>query len=447
MQRDAFDLTTSTDNAEATRAFEDAVYGLATHRPNTGAALQATLRADPHHVSGHALKGFANLVLARSELAMTAQQALADARVALKKRDGGTLDERILVDALDEAVRGSFTGAINTLDAGFAERPATFLPFKLSHALCFMLGDGEGMLAASSRATNMLEPTNRAAGFILGCYAFSLEEKGSYDAALDAGYRAVTLQPDDSWGLHAVSHVFEMRGQTAAGIDWLEKSRGEWTRCNNFSFHMAWHLALLHLERGDHERVLELYDDEIRPQPTDDFRDMANAISLLWRLNSMGVHVGSRWQDLATIARARCQDTTLIFAALHNLAALVAVADHDGVAELVNAIEAKAAGAGDQARVAAEIGVPLARMLSGLGAPADRQMLDRMMINLPKVGGSNAQRDFFVLALAQAAGNRGDSAGVSHIGHVRRHLKAEDRLFRSIQSTAGQAPSGMSLSA
>jgi hypothetical protein len=71
-----------------------------------------------------------------------------------------------------------------------------------------------------------------------------------------------------------------------------------------------------------------------------------------------------------------------------------------------------------------------------MGAPADRQILDRMMINLNKVGGSNAQRDFFVLALAKAAGSGGNQAGVSRIRHMRRHLKAEDRLMRSIEQAA-----------
>ncbi|MCY1666807.1 tetratricopeptide repeat protein [Rhizobium sp. SL86] len=437
MTRDAFDLSTSTDSAEAGRAFEEAVYGLATHRPNTGVALQATLRADPDHVAGHALKGFANLILARSELTVPAGDALAQARRALAAKAGGSLDEMVLVEALADAMDGSFLRAADRLDAGFADRAHVFLPFKISHALRFMAGDRTGMLAHSKRAAAVVSAGAPAAGFIYGCYAFCLEEAGDYDRAMRMGRMAVRLQPQDSWGLHAVSHVFEMRGETDEGIDWLEGSRSEWSRCNNFSFHMAWHLALLHLERGDHDRVLALYDDEVRPQPTDDFRDMANAVSLLWRLNRMGVHVGTRWHELADFARARQNDTTLIFAALHNLAALVAVGDWNAVQKLVSNIEAKATQTGDQARVAAEVGVPLARMLAGFDAPADCQMLDRLMLNLPKIGGSNAQRDFFVLALASALGRSGDMAGVSRVRHVRGHLKAEDRLFRRIQHSAG----------
>ncbi len=437
MRRDAYGLVTGTDSVEAQRAFENAVFGVAAHRPNTGAALQATLAADPDHVAGHALKGFANLILARSELTTAAAAALADARAALVKKSGGTADERILVAALEAAEGGLFAQAASILDAGFEDRPTTFLPFKLAQAMRFMIGDAVGMLSASTRAVQSIDPASNAAGFVLGCHAFSLEEHGRYDEALGVGQRAVSLQPDDSWGLHAVSHVFEMKGDAKQGIDWLEGSRKAWSRCNNFSFHMAWHLGLLHLERGDHDRVLELYDDEVRPQQTDDFRDMANAISLLWRLEQSGVHVGNRWQEVAEIAQRRKSDTTLIFAALHNLAALVAVGDRAGVSELVAQIDARALGLDDQGRVAAEIGVPMARVLAGLDAPADQRMIDRMVANLPKIGGSNAQRDFFILALAKAVGAGGDGAAVYRIGQIRQQLKADDRLFQSIERSVG----------
>lgn len=435
MTRDAYDLETSTDSAEAQKAFERAVLGLATHRPDTGIALQAALKADPHHVASHALKGFANLILARSELTGNATTALYEADLALSEKRGGTGDERVLVESLRAAVEGSFSRASDILDAGFADRSATFLPFKVSHALRFMLGDAAGMLRTSTRAIRRLDENSFGAGFLLGCHAFALEEHGHYQQAFDVGRRAIELQPDDSWGLHAVSHVFEMRGETTEGIEWLERSRKIWSRCNNFSFHMAWHLGLLHLEQGDHDRVLQIYDDEIRPQQTDDFRDMANAVSLLWRLEQSGIHVGNRWNELAEIAWHRRHDTTLIFASLHALAAMVAVGDRAGVAELVASIDARALGADEQSRVAAEIGVPMARVLAGLDAPADRRMIDRMVANLPKIGGSNAQRDFFVLALAKAVGAGGDQASVCRIGKIRHLLKADDRLFASIEQS------------
>jgi len=430
MAMDAYDLSTSAANAAATAAFEEAVHGLAAHRPSTGAAIGRALAADPDHVPALALKGFANLILAREELAAPARDALAAAKAALAAKDGGTADERALVEALGHAARDRFTQAADCLDARFADRPATFLPFKIAHALRFMLGDARGMLAESQRMMVRWSADRPAAGFLLGCHAFAVEEHGAYGAAEAYGRLAVSLQPEDAWGAHAVSHVHEMRGDTEAGIAWLEGSRASWSRCNNFSFHMAWHLALLHLERGDHERVLRLYDQEVRPQQTDDFRDVANAVSLLWRLDRLGVDVGGRWAEMAEIARKRRADTSLVFASLHTLIALVALGDRPAAAELLMALQVRAQGDGDQARVAAEVGLPLARAITGMGA--ERGSLDRIAASVPRLGGSNAQRDLFVLALAEAAARRGDHGAVRAIRGARRRLKAEDRLIAAV---------------
>lgn len=437
MTEDAFGLRVTGDDATARAAFEEATRGLAGHRPSTGAALGRALAADPDHVAAHALRGFANLILAREETAPVAREALGTARAALARRGGGTADERILVDALADAAAGWFSRAADRLDAGFSDRPAVFLPFKISHALRFMLGDAAGMLGASDRMLAEWRPELGGAGFLLGCHAFALEEHGHYEAAEAVGRRAVALEPEDAWGLHAVSHVHEMRGDTAAGIAWLEAGRSNWSRCNNFSFHMAWHLALLHLEDGDEDRVLDLYDTEVRPQPTDDFRDMANAVSLLWRLDHAGVDVGRRWDDLAEIARRRRTDASLVFASLHTLVALLALGDRRAASDLVAGLGTLAAGEGDQAAVAREVGLPFAQFLTSRGDPAEAS---RIAAALPRLGGSNAQRDLFVLALADAVARAGDTTTLLRVRRARRRLKADDRLIAAIDRRAVERP-------
>jgi tetratricopeptide (TPR) repeat protein len=421
----------SSASAAANGAFARAVHAVAAHRPDAAPALAEALTADPNHVGAHALTGFGRLMLARAELAAPTAEALAAAQAALARRDGGTADERALVAALALAADGRLRASADLLDQAAAERPAALLSFKLSQGLRFMCGDRAGMLRRSSRALDDLEEP-WAAGFVLGCHAFALEEHALYDAAEAVGHRAVTLAPEDSWGRHAVAHVHEMRGETALGVAWIEDSRAHWSRCNNFSFHMAWHLALLHLEQGDHDRVLDIYDREVRPAPTDDFRDMANAVSLLWRLETLGVDVGDRWGALAGIARARQDDVTLVFAALHNLTALVAIGDREGAAHLAQALEARATGADDQAGVARRIGAPFARLLSGLAGPGERRDLDRLLRELPRLGGSNAQRDVFLLALARIAGAAGDGPAFDRVRRLRVTLKAEDRLIAAL---------------
>lgn len=431
MTIDRYGLDTSATDPVAVAAFADAVHGVAAHRPTAGAALGRALAADPDFVAAHTLKGFANLILAREELVPAATTALADARSAAQRRPASA-DEDVLVAALSDALDGRFAGAAHRLERGFAGRPTTLLPFKLAHSLRFMIGDASGMLAASDRMLAAWQPDEPAAGFLLGCHAFGLEEHGEYAAAERFGRRAVALAPEDAWGQHAVGHVFEMRGDTDAGIAWLEEGRGTWSRCNNFSFHMAWHLALLLLERRDTERVLDVYDAEVRPVQTDDFRDVANAVSLLWRLDRSGIDVGRRWDDLAEIARRRRTDTTLVFASLHTLIALVAVGDHAGAADMTAALALRAAEASEQGRVAARVGLPLARVITGMAGRSRGPALDRLALDLHRLGGSNAQRDLFVLLLAEAAGRTGDTAAQRAIDTVRHRLKTEDRLIAAV---------------
>lgn len=430
MLTDHFGGRHSSTSHTAVAAFEDAVLGIVAHRPTVTAGLERALAADPCLTAGHALKGLAAVTLAREELLGSAQSALADAKVALTSRGPGTKGERTLVDALADAVDGRLSSAADLFDRHIQEAPQDLLAIKLSHAFRFMLGDASGMLATTSSALPAWQTGMPGYGFLLGCHAFSLEECGELRAAEMAGRTALRHESADAWGLHAVSHVLEMERRAAQGIAWLERTRPAWSHCNNFSFHLAWHLALFHLEQGQHDRALDLYDNEVRPQPTDDFRDVANAVSLLWRLRQEGVQTGTRWEELGQIARRRRHDTTLMFAALHYLMTLAALGDAAGARELTDEIGRLASsGTGDQARVAAQVGHQLARAILGLAASGSACIaLGDLARSLPQLGGSHAQRDVFVRTLAMIATDRGDCATAEQIMAQRARLKREDRF-------------------
>ncbi len=157
----------------------------------------------------------------------------------------------------------------------------------------------------------------------MGCHAFALEETGAYAKAEAAGLAAISAAPDDAWGLHAVAHVHDMTGRSAEGIALIEGNRAVWEGANNFRYHVWWHKALLHLDRGEAAEALALYDAKIRAEKTDDYRDIANATSLLMRLELEGHAVGPRWEELAGLAESRVDDGSLVFADLHYLLALI----------------------------------------------------------------------------------------------------------------------------
>jgi hypothetical protein len=435
--RDLYGFSHAGSDGTALAAFAEAVWAVCAHRPQAGPALERALAADPQMAAAHALRGFASVVLARSECMAAARGHLAAARLALRQRTP-TIDEIALVEALSLAVDGHLSAAADRLDVRLAAVPDGLLLIKLSQALRFMRGDLAGMAALTGATIARVADSMPGYGFVLGCHAFALEESGDYGRAERVGRAAVEREPHDAWGLHAVAHVYEMTGRSAAGIDWLEATRGAWSGCNNFAFHVAWHLALFHLEAGDTERVLALYDAEVRPQPSDDFRDVANAVSLLWRLRQYGVDVGGRWDELADIARRRRTETTLIFASLHNLLALKGSGDEAAARELARAIASHGlVGADDQAAVADSVGADLARVIvegaSGQAGAAVPEIARRLVV----LGGSHAQRDVFVRTLAVAAAAGGDADATRRVSAIRCERRRADRFDATLQETLG----------
>lgn len=430
---------------DAIAGFEDAVLDVVAHRPDAAAALDRALAADPGLVAAHALKGFAAVILARAELDAPAVASLREAEAALLGQGYGTAMERGLVAALGEAVAGRLSAAASMLEAHLLDHPRDLLALKLSHTLRFMLGESGAMLETTGRALGGWTSAMPGYGFVLGCHAFALEECGDRVTAQRAGHAALRNEPRDAWGLHAVAHVYEMEGRAADGIAWLDHCRPTWTACNNFRFHVAWHLALFLHGRGDTDRALALYDAEVRPQPTDDWRDVANAVSLLWRLGQENVDVGDRWAELRSIAHRRRQDTTLIFASLHYLMALVATGATASAQDLVAAIRERAVtGTGDQAGAAATIGYPIAQVILEFATGRD-SMRDMVGLGstLTQLGGSHAQRDVFMRTLALIAANRDDRTTAERVLALRRRLKRDDRFVSLVARrlrSAGERP-------
>ncbi|MCW3475820.1 tetratricopeptide repeat protein [Limobrevibacterium gyesilva] len=422
---DRFGMAHAGGSRPALKAFADAVRGLAAYRPEAPAALIQAIEAAPGLTAAHALRGMTE-VLRSLPVAVDAARLAREAACATLS-EASTADETALCEALDAALEGRLLAAADVLDAQLVRRPGVLLFVKLATMLRFVAGDGAGMRQTTARVLPAWSPVQPGYGFVLGCHAFGLEETGAYVAAERAGRRAVEHEPQDAWGIHAVAHVYEMTAQPLAGIAWLERCRPAWSGCNNFAFHLAWHLALFHLEQGRHDRVLELYDREVRPTESEEYRDVANAASLLWRLRQEGVDVGNRWAELAGIARRRRHETVLIFATLHRLLALVAVGDRAAAAETLAAIAAAGRGGGDQAHVAATVGLPLARAVAG--RDEDAGPLPRIAWALDALGGSAAQRDVFMRTLAALAVARRDPAASSEILALRRRLRRDDRFL------------------
>ncbi|CUH81366.1 hypothetical protein TRM7557_03379 [Tritonibacter multivorans] len=429
MTDDLFGQDSSLTQRKSLENWNAVQLGVLAHGADTATHLGAVLEAEPEFALAHAIKGLSLLMLGRRELLPMAQEALATAKTCY---EGALPRERKYIDALEAWMAGRPSEAISRMEEVLTTCPTDALAMKLSHGIRFILGDSTGMRASLERVMPAYDTDHAAHGYLLGCYAFALEETGDYDRAEVTGRQALWTAPDDAWGLHAVAHVHDMTGNAKSGLEWLTGREAAWAHCNNFRYHVWWHKALMHLDLGQVDEVMALYDAEVRKDKTDDYRDISNATSLLMRLELDGHAVGNRWDELSELCANRTEDGSLIFADLHYLLAL-AGRDRDTEAKrMVARIHAD----GQRSSTEAEqrMATPGALAASGLEAFGEGdyglafKSLSQVRESMQLAGGSHAQRDVFERMTIDAGLRAGQWGAVEAILDDRRALRggAED---------------------
>ncbi|KIT15795.1 tetratricopeptide repeat protein [Jannaschia aquimarina] len=440
---DAFDQPVPLSR-EALEEWNATCLAFLAHGASTPVHLGRLLDLAPDFAGAHALKGLFYALLGRREL-------MEDARAALGRAQGlgggETERERALATCLAHVLAGNPSQGIAVLEGVLTRAPTDTLLMKLSHALRFVIGDSHGMRASIETVMHSYAGDHPGRGYLLGCHAFALEETGDYAAAQLAGRAALTLAPDDAWGLHAVAHVHDMTGDAQGGLTWLTGREAAWAHCNNFRFHVWWHKALMLLDLGRLDEALALYDDHVRAEKTDDYRDISNATSLLLRLELEGMDVGDRWQELADFSETRTEDGCLIFADLHYLMALT----HEGRENATTRMLARIARDADgTSEVEARVAKPGLSAAKGLEAFGDGQWAEAFVHlkaarpHMQAAGGSHAQRDVFERMTIDAglrAGRLDDARALlvdrtHRRGHEDGYAAARQRMIAQAQQFA-----------
>jgi tetratricopeptide (TPR) repeat protein len=322
-----------------------------------------------------------------------------------------------LVSVANDRERGHIGAARAWLDGNFERSvklygdvlfdwPRDSLALQIAHLGDFYLGRSAMLRDRVARVLPEWNESVPGYGYVLGMHAFGLEETGDYARAEESARRAIGLNPRDPWSAHAVAHVMEMQGRTDEGIDWLVSTSRHWAPDNAFAYHNWWHLALYHLDEGDVQRVLELYDTSIRPTPSGVVLEMIDAVSLLWRLHLLDVDVGDRWNELADHWESICDDVYYAFNDVHAMMAFVGAGRESGQRYLLEAMERRATDDGTNGMMTRHVGLPLCRALSAFGHGAWDSALDGLLMVRPiaqRMGGSHAQRDVVLLTAVEAA--------------------------------------------
>ena len=276
-------------------------------------------------------------------------------------------------------------------------------------------------------------------------YAFGLEESGDYARAEAAGREAIDGEPFDCWAHHAVAHVMEMQGRAQDGIGWMMAREPYWAADDNFfKVHNWWHRALCHLDLGQADEVLRLYDGPIRGGRSAVALDLVDASALLWRLHLTGHDVGDRWEELARCWDQHADGRLYPFNDWHAVMAYLGAGREAEVDRVIAALERSAAGDVDTAAWARTIGLPLIRSFRAFWRGDYRVCAEglhaaRSIAN--QFGGSHAQRDVIDWTLTEAALRGGLTALAEALAHERLALKPHSPLNRAFLRRAQGRPS------
>jgi tetratricopeptide (TPR) repeat protein len=410
MFQDAHGLHVTATSVAAVQAFDAALMGYLKYRADTPQRLATLLGVDPAFGMAHCLKGYFAMLSYKQAAVPMAEAAVSDAR---RLTDRATSRERAHVAALQLWIDGEPDRAASVWEQILSEHPRDVLAFRLAHFVNFWLGRPDAMLASVLGVERHWSDELPGYGAILACRCFAHEECGYYTEAEAAGRAAIDRDPGDLWAAHGVAHVLEMQGRRSEGIAWIDGLRCNWDDANNLRHHLWWHAAMFHLERGEADRVLALYDSEFRNQASqltqaqpDLYIDVQNAASMLFRLQRHGVSVGSRWDELADKAEARIGDCLSAFTLPHWMMALANAGRNDAAVRMLEAMHAFAQGPGSTASLVGNCALPICEAVLA-HARGDHERAVAVMrpalSGMYRLGGSHAQQDVLEQLFLDAA--------------------------------------------
>jgi len=337
------ELTITSNNSAALADCVAAQSSIVYRRSDAMTLLTSALTADPECAYTQAIYGLMLAAARKASLAPQVSEALKQANAYIKS---SSKREQNYVAALEAIVAGNPLSAASIYESILEQHPNDLLALTFLQGELFWAGDMQRS-AKSSHAIAIHWQTNTPdyAAF-LASRAFDLEEINELDAAEVAGRKAIELDKHNIWAAHAVTHVLYMQNRADDGVSWLEGLNGNWEHANQMQFHLWWHHCLFLIEQGQYGDVLALYDSHVRNakhplmlQTPDLYLDIQNSASLLWRLETAGLDVESRWNALAEVVKPRADDINSAFSSAHFAMVLAATNDHAACDQLLNSMQ------------------------------------------------------------------------------------------------------------
>ncbi len=370
--------------------------------------LDLAIAEDPGWALPHAMK--AGFLASLTEPALLAEAATHLA-AAQALQANAPPRERAHLEAVQQLLDGRWNAACRTWDEVLLDHPRDALALQWAQLWDFYRGDLVGLRQRPARSLPAWDEADPLRPYVMGLYAFGLEENNLYAQAEDIARQALAIDRRGPWAVHAVAHVMEMQGRYEEGAAWLRQHQSVWGQGNGFACHLWWHKALFRLEALDNTGVLRLIDNHLSGDALQITLNRVDAASLLWRLHLLGDDVSALAGAVADGWASSDSDCGYYaFNDVHHVLALLAAGRVAAAEAWTARCAARALDSADARRsnhpMAREVGLPLMR---GLLAFARDEFDDCAAALYPlrgvaqRFGGSHAQRDLVDQTLIAAA--------------------------------------------
>jgi tetratricopeptide (TPR) repeat protein len=387
---------------EAVALYDQAVHAYNLVYGDAVGLFEAARKAAPNFAMAHIGKAWLFTMAFDPGLAKEAC-ALVDTAQSLRLNER----EHAHTAALSQAVVGARSAAIALLDRHLMHYPRDLLAHQAANLMDGFLGRFPWIHRRAARALPFWSSDQPGYATVRAFHGFGLEEAGDYARAEDESRMAAEREPHSFWAHHTVAHVMEMSGRPEDGLGWMTAREQYWSSPEHPNrVHIWWHRSLFHIELGQYDAALALFDGPIRETQRPLGVSLTNASALLWRLDLLGCDVGDRWRDLAALWQGHADGACLAFGDIHAAMAELRSGQEAGVERRLGWMRDTAASDAAQAACYREVGIPIVEGLFAFhqGDYAETvEILQPIRYEVWRIGGSHAQRDIVDWTLTEAA--------------------------------------------
>ncbi|KAL8569065.1 hypothetical protein ACOMHN_020507 [Nucella lapillus] len=431
----------STASNEASKMYDATLTQLAANYddPSVGGVMTTVknmLKADPDFVVGQCLALELQLFSGKVTSAMDPefQQSLDRllTQTEKKKQTHLSTGERKHVQAVKLLADGYMKEACVKWEDILVDHPNDLLALKMAYLGYIYLGDSRQLRDSVARVLPHWTLKTPLYGYVLGMYAFGLEETNLFEQAEKQATKALEINANDAWSTHTLSHVFEMTGQQKRGIAFLDSTADNWEMCGMLACHNWWHMALHHIELGNYEAALEIFEKQVKTRCVEhgEAFNITDAASLLFRLEMEGVETGKQWQAIRGVCEPYLERHCTAFNDIHMMMTCLGAGDTPAVDKLLTSLEKFVReGRGSTSEVHQRTGLQICHALVAYREGNYAQAVSIMYplrYDVFTVGGSHAQRDVFNLFLIVSALKSSDK----HHHCLARSLLAERKALK-----------------